>query len=78
MKELARKCRELGRVWFEGEVTVTKVNLWLALTTCLLAGIVYGLRKASCTPRIMVGCNNNSFGCDHGKAKTSTDSDQSK
>lgn len=77
MEEFEKKCRELGRFCFEGEVTVTKVNLWLALTTCLMAGIVYGLRKAPFTHGIMIGSNNgngngNGNSCGPGQGKPGT------
>lgn len=57
-------CRELTKKWFEGEVTVTKLELWLALSVCVLAGIVHGLRKAPMTHGTMIASNNgNTFSC---------------
>lgn len=70
MKHFKENCTELVKNWFEGEVTVTKLELWLALTVCMLAGIVYGLCKAPMTHGMMIGCNNgSSFGCDSCRKK---------
>lgn len=55
MKE---KWRVLCEKWFKGDITLPKVTLWLACTTCLLAGIVYGLRKAPWTHGVAIGSNN--------------------
>ena len=76
MKDLKRNLTELTKKCFEGEVTLTKVTLWLALTTCLLAGIVYGLRKAPMTHGMMIGCNNgnnNGNTCRRGIKKKKSD-----
>lgn len=51
MKKLAKQC-------FEGEITMPKVNLWMAGAICLLAGMVFGLLHAPLTHGIRIGCNN--------------------
>ncbi len=51
MKELAEKC-------FEGEVTLSKVTLWLIGAVCLMGGIVYGLKTAPMTHGVLIGSNN--------------------
>lgn len=67
MKE---KWTELREKWFEGEVTLSKVTLWLACAACLLAGIVYGLRKAPWTHGVAIGSNNgNNNGNNSGNGK---------
>lgn len=60
-----RKWAALCEKWFEGEVTLPKTTLWLIGTVCLLAGIVYGLRKAPWTHGVIIGSNNgnNSGNC---------------
>lgn len=76
MKE--KKWRALCEKWFQGEVTLSKVTLWLACSVCLLAGIVYGLRKAPWTHGVTIGSNNgNNSGnyggnekCDAGEEET--------
>lgn len=55
MKE---KWMELREKWFEGEITLPKATLWLACSACLLAGIVYGLRKAPWTHGVTIASNN--------------------
>lgn len=64
MKE---KCTALCEKWFRGDVTLPKVTLWLACSTCLLAGIVYGIKKAPWTHGVTIGSNNgNNNGNDNG------------
>ncbi len=58
MEELKEKCRKLKEVCFEGEVTMTKVTLWMIAAICLLAGIIRGLRMAPMTHGVMIGCGN--------------------
>ncbi len=55
MKE---KLTEWKKRCFVGELTVPKVTLWLIGATCLLAGIVYGLKSAPMTHGMMIGSNN--------------------
>lgn len=55
MKE---KLTALREKWFEGEVTVPKATLWLACSVCMLAGIVYGLRKAPWTHGVTIASHN--------------------
>lgn len=51
LKKLTKRC-------FEGEMTMPKVNFWMAGTICFLAGIVLGLLSAPMTHGIRIGCNN--------------------
>lgn len=70
MEKLRENLQKLTKNCFEGQVTVSKVNLWLAMTACLLFGIVYGLRKAPMTHGVMIGSyNGNAFGGCHKKEK---------
>ena len=71
MEKFKEDVQKLTKRCFEGEVTVSKVNLWLAMTACLLFGIVYGLRKAPMTHGVMIGSyNGNAFGgCRHKQEK---------
>jgi len=55
MKE---KWETMQEKWFEGDITLPKVTLWLACIACLFAGIVYGLRKAPWTHGVTIGSNN--------------------
>ncbi len=55
---MKKKWATLYENWFEGEVTLPKITLWLACAVCLLAGVVYGLRKAPWTHGVMIGSNN--------------------
>ena len=68
MEPWKKKCRELGSRWFEGELTVPKTELWMVLIACFLTGVLYGLKKAPMTHGVMIGSNNNSFGCRRGRA----------
>lgn len=45
---------------FEGEITITKRELWLIGGCCLFAGIVYGLFKAPYTHGVKIGSDNGS------------------
>lgn len=56
MKE--KKWAVLCEKWFQGEVTLPKITLWLACSVCLLAGMVYGLRKAPWTHGVTIASNN--------------------
>ncbi len=65
MKE---KLKEIKERCFEGEMTLSKVTIWLIGAVCLLVGIVYGLKTAPMTHGMMIGSNNgnnngNSCGC---------------
>lgn len=74
MKE---KWTMLQEKWFEGDVTLPKVTLWLACTVCLLAGIVYGLRKAPWTHGVTIGSNNgNNSGNYGGSGSTAADEEE--
>lgn len=55
MKE---KLTEWKNRCFVGELTLPKGTLWLIGATCLLAGIVYGLKTAPMTHGMMIGSNN--------------------
>jgi len=55
---MRKKWTVLYENWFEGDITLSKATLWLACAVCLLAGIVYGLRKAPWTHGVMIGSNN--------------------
>lgn len=64
MENFRKNCREWMKECFEGEVTLTKANLWLIVLTCLLAGTIHGLKKAPATHGVMIGSNNgNTFSC---------------
>ena len=64
MENFRKNCREWMKECFEGEVTLTKANLWLIVLTCLLAGTLHGLKKAPATHGMMIGSNNgNTFSC---------------
>ena len=54
LKNLVRRC-------FEGDLTMSKVMLWLICTVCMLAGIVYGLCMAPFTHGISIGSNNRNY-----------------
>ena len=58
MKECMRKKME---ELFEGEVTITKREIWLMGACCLLAGIVYGFLKAPWTHGVKIGSDNGSY-----------------
>jgi len=55
---MKKKCMDLCERWFVGEITLSKVTLWLACASCLLGGVVYGLHKAPWTHGVMIGSNN--------------------
>lgn len=55
---MLEKVKNLTKQCFEGDVTVTKVTLWLIGVSCLLAGVVYGLCIAPWTHGVTIGCNN--------------------
>lgn len=59
--KISETCRKL----FRGEVTINKRDLWLVGAVCLLAGVVYGLKKAPWTHGVTIGSNNgnNSGNC---------------
>lgn len=57
------KVREMCKTLFTGELTLKKRELWLVGGLCLMAGIVYGLRKAPWTHGVNIGCHN---GCYNG------------
>lgn len=64
MKE---KLKEIKERCFEGEMTLSKVTIWLIGAVCLLGGIVYGLKTAPMTHGMMICSNNgNNNGNDHG------------
>lgn len=64
MEKWKENLKEWKERYLEGETTLPKRELWLLLIICLLAGIVYGLRKAPLTHgRIIGSYNGNSFGC---------------
>lgn len=71
MKTLKRKWPVLREKWFEGEVTLPKVTLWLACAVCLLGGIVYGLRKAPWTHGVTIASNNGSNNSGNGNGNSS-------
>lgn len=75
MKEkCAEKWTKLSEKWFIGDVTLPKVTLWLACSACLLAGIVYGLKKAPWTHGVTIGSNNgNNNGNNSGNSGSSTE-----
>ena len=75
MKEKwAEKWTKLSEKWFKGDVTLPKVTLWLACSVCLLAGIVYGLKKAPWTHGVTIGSNNgNNNGNNSGNSGGSTE-----
>lgn len=58
MENFKEKLQRLAVKCFEGEVTVTKVDLWLAMIICMLIGIVYGLLKAPMTHGLIIGSYN--------------------
>ena len=71
MENLKRNCREWVKNCFEGEITLTKVDLWLIALVCLMAGTLRGLKKAPATHGVMIGSNNgNTFGCGTGEKKS--------
>ena len=53
-----KKMKKLMQQCFEGEVTMSKMMLWLIAFVCLLAGVVYGLRIAPMTHGVTVASNN--------------------
>lgn len=55
---MKNKISETWRKLFHGEVTIGKRELWLIGAVCLLAGIVYGLKKAPWTHGVTIGSNN--------------------
>lgn len=55
---MKNKISETWRKLFQGEVTIGKRELWLVGAVCLLAGIVYGLKKAPWTHGVTIGSNN--------------------
>ncbi len=76
MEDFKENCRQLGEKCFEGEVTLPKTELWLVLTACFLAGILYGLRKAPLTHGVgvVIGSGNgNSFHCGIGGRRKASD-----
>ncbi len=78
MKEkMKEKWTKICVKYFEGEVTLSKVTMWLACTTCLLAGVVYGLRKAPWTHGVTIGSNNgnNNGNCGGGCKKDCAEED---
>lgn len=56
--KLQEKWKNLMHRWFDGDLTMPKVYLWMAGLICLLAGILYGLLAAPVTHGLMIGCNN--------------------
>ena len=58
MEKLKAKLTVAVNKFFRGEVTMKKTDLWLIGAVCLLAGIVYGLKKAPWTHGVMIGSNN--------------------
>lgn len=67
MEKWKQKLREWEERYLEGEITLPKTELWLLLMLCLMAGIVYGLRKAPLTHGMAIGSyNGNTFGCGPG------------
>lgn len=58
MEDFKEKCMKLKETCFDGEVTMTKITLWMIVTICLLAGIIRGLRMAPLTHGVMIGCGN--------------------
>ncbi len=56
--KMKEKWEMLQEKWFEGDITLPKVTLWLACTVCLFAGIVYGLKKAPWTHGVTIASNN--------------------
>ena len=52
--KMSETCHKL----FHGEVTIQKRELWLIAACCLLAGALYGLKKAPWTHGVTIGSNN--------------------
>lgn len=57
MEKLRDNLRKLTKTCFEGELTMPKVNFWLAGAVCLLAGMVYGLLAAPMTHGLNIACS---------------------
>ncbi|MCM1553539.1 MAG: hypothetical protein NC092_12720 [Butyrivibrio sp.] len=55
---MLERCKEVLNNCFEGDVTLTKLTLWLLAALCFTAGIVYGLVLAPWTRGVAIGCNN--------------------
>lgn len=45
MENWKEKSEGLATFCLEGEVTMTKITLWLVMLVCLWTGIAYGRRK---------------------------------
>lgn len=55
---MMERITELTKKLFKGELTMKKTDLWLIGGICLLAGILYGIKKAPWTHGVRIGCNN--------------------
>lgn len=53
-----RRFRQLREALFDGDVTLSKTDFWLAALVCLLAGIVFGFLKAPWTHGVTISSNN--------------------
>ncbi len=74
---MIRRCKEIIAACFEGDVTMSKVTLWLLAAACLSAGVVYGLKKAPWTHGVTIGCNNGNQGnCVYGNTGDGEDEEE--
>lgn len=75
MKEKwAEKWTKTSEKLFKGDVILPKTTLWLVCSVCLLAGIVYGLKKAPWTHGVTICSNNgNNNGNNSGNSDSSTE-----
>ena len=58
-----KKICEVTTELTQGDVTMSKRELWLVVICCFMTGLVYGLMKAPKTHGVRIGCyngNNNS------------------
>ena len=53
-----KKICEITTELTEGNVTMSKKELWLIVICAIMTGIVYGLLKAPMTHGVRIGCNN--------------------
>lgn len=65
---MLERCKKMMTNCFEGDLTLTKLTLWLTAALCFAVGVIYGLMLAPWTRGVSIGCNNSSqqdccFGC---------------
>lgn len=56
-----KKICETFKAMTEGDVTMSKKQLWLVLICVMMTGIVYGLLKAPMTHGVRIGCYNGNY-----------------